>query len=494
MSAADGPAVAHICRLCEGMPLAIELAAATVRYRSTPQIAGQLQSNWQELAATYSDLPERHQSIPAAFEHSWNLLSAREQELFSKMSLFQGGFDEEASARVTNATGEELSALIDKSLVQRAGASRFTLHPLIKQFAADKLRRLDQYEMTQERHGAYYLNFSEQTQPLLEGESQALWLDRLEAEHDNLRAALNWARANRRVEEGARLAEALSLFWFMRGYLTEGREQLSAFLQLIGDGTAPGLRARLLDRAGFLARYQGDYDGAYVLIGEGLDICRRLGDDHATADALANLGFVVLRKSDLTQARALYAEALAIHRRLDNGQGIADSLSHLALIASFEGDYDAARRDAEESLAIWRGLGDRHGIAWAVSVVAMAVFQQGDLVAAGQHFREGLRIAWEIDVKWEIALSLEGLARISVVQNQPETALHLAGGAAALREAVGVPLSAVESAEFESDLAPAYDSLGQPAASAAWDRGYDQDLGDLVHYALEGMASITDPL
>jgi tetratricopeptide (TPR) repeat protein len=249
----------------------------------------------------------------------------------------------------------------------------------------------------------------------------------------------------------------------------------------------------LLDRAGFLARYQGDYDGAFSLIREGLDICRRLGDDHATADALANLGFVVLRQSDLAQARALYAEAVVIHRRLNNGQGIADSLSHLAQISSLEGDYDAARRDAEESLAIWRDLGDRHGMAWAMSVAGMAVFRQGDLATAGHHFLEGLKIAREIDVKWEIALCLEGLARVAVAHEQPQTALHLAGGAAALRTFSGVPLSDVESAEFESDLTPAYEALGQKAASAAWDKGHDQDVGALVHSVLEEMTPGTDP-
>jgi predicted ATPase/DNA-binding SARP family transcriptional activator len=488
MTAGDAEAVARICRLCEGMPLAIELAAATVRYRSCADIAGQLASNLQALTADYGDIPERHQSIHAAFEHSWALLTDRERALFSRLSVFQGGFDEAAAAEVTQVSGAELKSLIDKSLVQRMGGGRFGLHPLIKQYAAEKLRQLGLYEATLDRHGAYFLHLAGEAQPHLEEQDQSLLLDRLDSERDNLRAMLRWAKSSQRVEQGARVAEGLCLFWFMRGYLTEGREQLLSFLALVDEDSAPALRARLLDRAGFLARYQGDFDNAYALISEGLSISRRLGDDHATADALANLGYVVLHRNDFSQARLLYDEALAINQALNNGQGIADSLSHLALISFFEGDYQAAQREAGESLAIWRKLGDKQAIAWALSVLGKVVFHQGDLVKAEQCFREGLIVAREIGFMWVISLHVEGMARVATANGQIEQAVRLAGGAAAMRRVSGIPLSGVESAELEKVLAPAFAALSEETAAAAWDEGQKMTLRVLVRCALDEAA------
>jgi non-specific serine/threonine protein kinase len=474
------------------MPLALELAAPWIKVLNCQEIAAEIESSLDFLATSLQNVPERHRSLRVIFEQSWSRLSASEQAVLRQLSVFRGGCTREAAEQVTGATLVVLSSLMGNALLRRTSRGRYELHEMVRQYGAEKLAETgNELLATRQRHADYFLDFAEQSRPHLEEKSQAIWLDRLEREHDNLRAALTWSNTIERAEPGARLAEALSLFWLMRGYLAEGREQLAAFLRLLDEDAEPRLRARLLDRAGFLARYQGDFDSAYALIDEGLGICRRLGDDHATADALANLGYVVLRQSDLGQARALYAESLAIHRALNNRQGIADSLSHLALISSAEDDYEAAQHDAEESLDIWRDLGDKHGIAWALCILGLATFRQNDLTAANQHFKEGLKIAKEIDIKWEIALSLEGIARIAAARDQAAVALHLAAGAAALRETAGVPLSAMEQAEFESDLAPAYGALEEQASEAAWAAGQNLDLEELV---LRALALDPDPV
>lgn len=506
----NAPALAQICDRLDGIPLAIELAAAKLRVLSLDQIAKRLDDRFRLLTGGSRTALERHQTLRAAIDWSYNLLPSAEQLLFCRLSIFAGGWtlgaaesvcsDESISGGIPVGDGIRsedilnlMEQLIHKSLViteelqsrtrsSSEGSLRYHMLETMRQYASEKLTEVD---ARRDRHAAYFLNLAETVVPFLEKPEPASWLDKLEREHNNLRATLRWAREMGQVELGLRLASALCLFWFMRGYLDEGLAQMSEFLSLSEGTVDAALRAKALDRAGMLARYQGDLKYAHELIAESLSIRRDLRDRHGVADSLSNLGFVVLHQVDYIQARQLYSEALSIHRELDNPQGIADSLSHLALMAFYEGDYETAQAMDESSLAIWRNLGDQQGIAWALHRLGEVKLGQGEYSAAGNLLNESLIISNDVGFKYGIACSTEGLASIAAGMGQAARAILLAGGTCALRQAIGAPLSAVDQARLEQMLAPARKLLGEEAAEAVWSKGLNLTIEQIVAEAQE---------
>jgi predicted ATPase len=508
----NAPALAQICDRLDGIPLAIELAAAKVRVLSVDQIAKRLDDRFRLLTGGSRTVLERHQTLRAAIDWSYNLLPHAEQLLFSRLSIFSGGWTLEAAESIClndSASGgvvagddirsedilNLLEQLINKSLVTTEefqngtryateGSLRYHMLETMRQYANEKLAESD---LWRRRHATYFLAMAEAIEPFLEKPEQASWLDKLEREHNNLRAALRWARDKGQVEAGLRLASALCLFWFMRGYLSEGRAQIGEFLSLSQSTVETTTHTKALDRAGMLARYQGDLPRAYELIAESLSLRRKLDDRHGIADSLSNLGFVVLHQGYLTQARQLYDEALSINRELENQQGVADSLSHLALIVFYEGDYESALEMDESSLAIWRALGDQQGIAWALHRLGNVKLHQDEYSAARDLFKESLAISDNIGFKWGIAFSLEGLASVAARIGQEARAILLAGGASVLRQAIGVPLSAVAQSDFKRMLAPARKLLSEEAAEAVWSKGLNLKIEQIVAEAQEVM-------
>ncbi len=462
-------AVISICQLTEGLPLGIELAATWMRVMPAQQIAQQIARDPDFLVTSSRNIPERHRSIRALFEYSWNLLSPNERSVLMKLSIFRGGFTLEAAQQVAGSSIAALVALIDKSLVIPERDGRYDMHELVRQYALDKLVESGEAERVGNAHLDFFLNFAQEAKPMLEATEQGTWLRRLEPERDNFRAALAWSRNYSDLESGLRLGAALWLFWFMRGYLLEGREYLEKFLDLAGD-TAPAARAEAFDKAGVLARYQGDYARAYYLVNKGLSIFRELGDKQGIANSLANLGFVALYQDNRALSRSLYNESLIINRELDNGQGVADSLSHLALAAFFDGDYVTARSLDEQSLAIWRSLGDRQGIAWALHCLGNLTLLE-DSNAAWTIFAESLTISSDLGYRWGLAWSFEDFARLATLQRKFERALCLAGAAYTLRESIGIPLPPPERAEFDLRLESARKAVGKEVSAAAWARG-----------------------
>ncbi|HZG68515.1 MAG TPA: helix-turn-helix domain-containing protein, partial [Herpetosiphonaceae bacterium] len=278
----EAQAVARICRLVEGLPLAIELAAAAVRERSCSEIARELESGLHTLATSARDVPERHRSMWAALEHSWQGLSEAERGVFPRLAVFRGGFEEAAAVEVAGASRDVLAALLAKSLVRHTaqpdGKYRHQLHELVRQYAGEKLRDVGESTATSDRHLDYYLNVAEAAAPRLVGPEQPAWLARLESEHENLRAALGWALETRQVERALRLAAALKRFWYFRGYWSEGRTWLARALAQ-SDPSVPSLpRACALFSAGELARYQSDYGAAIGLLKESEALFQALGD------------------------------------------------------------------------------------------------------------------------------------------------------------------------------------------------------------------------
>jgi non-specific serine/threonine protein kinase len=483
----NAPALAQICDRLDGIPLAIELAAAKIRVLSLDQIAKRLDDRFKLLTGGSRTALEHHQTLRATIDWSYNLLPPAEQLLFNRLSVFMGGWTLEAAesicsdASVKNEDVLDLSErLINKSIVimeETQYETRYHMLETMRQYATEKLVETEEIR---QQHASYFLILAETIEPYLERPEPVSWLDKLEMEHNNFRAALRWAREKGEAELGLRLASALCQFWIMRSYISEGGAQIADFLSLpdcIVEGTT---RAKALDRAGMLARYRGDLKHAHEWIAESLSLRRVLGERHGVADSLSNLGFVVLHEGNFVEARQLYSEALSIHRELENQQGIADSLSHLALMAFYEGDYESAQTMDESTLAIWQALGDQQGIAWALQRLGNVKLHQGEHTTARDLFKESLAISNELKFKWGIAFSVEGLAFVAACTGQAARAMLIAGGTFALRQAIGIPLSSAAEADFERMLTPVRKLLGEETAEQVWAKGLNLKIEQIV--------------
>jgi predicted ATPase/DNA-binding CsgD family transcriptional regulator/transcriptional regulator with XRE-family HTH domain len=476
----NAPAVAEICRRLDGLPLAIELATARCRHFTPQALLARLDRRLALLTSGPRDMPERQQTLRGLIDWSYNLLEGREQLLLARMGVFADGCSLETAEAVCSSPEDgpidlldQLLSLVDKSLIQQvqglAGEPRFVLLETIREYALEQLLAGGEQEAIRRKHAEACLRLAETAARALEGAQQGAWLGRLQQEHDNLRAALAWTVERREAESGIRLAVALRLFWFMRGYLTEGRAWLGQLLAL--PNASAHDRARALDCAGFLARYQGDYDAAAGLIGESLALWRSLASTQGIADALGNLGYVRLYQGDSLAARTLYEESLGLNRALDNPQGIADCLIHLGAAAFFQGDAAAARAFHEEALSIWERLGDTEGVAYAQYHLGDVALSQGELGAAARWFAASLATA--VELEWPLAISsaVEGAASLAVRRGRPAMAVRLAAFAAHMRQAVAIPLSPERAQLLEQRLAPTRLELAGQVFADTWAAG-----------------------
>ena len=473
----------RICRLVEGMPLAIELAAAWVRVLSCQGIAQEIEQSFGFLTTPLRDVPERHRSIRAVFHQSWNFLSEEERHVFRKLSVFRGEFRREAAEQVAGASLPILAALVDKSLVRRSSAGHYDIHVLLRQFAHEKLLESEDVEQTRDRHLAYFLALVEAAEPNLTSSEQKAWFDRLEYEHDNLRVALKRALENGQAELAARFGVALWRFWSLRGYLNEGRQLLEAVLAR--RDTLPAMvRATVLRAAGALATNQGDYHQARVLLEECLASFRGLGYEQGVADALNSLGHVMMEQEDYAKAKTCYEESLALAQALGHKRAIAAALGNLGLVALLQGDYVQARGLHEECLALARLLGDKQTIAISLCNLGLAALYQGDYVQARAPHEESLVLSWELGDKENIAWCLEGLAGVAGAQGRPVQAARLYGAAEFLRDVIGIPLPLPYQVHYERMLAAARAQLDEAAFATAWAEGRSLSLEQAIADAL----------
>jgi predicted ATPase/class 3 adenylate cyclase/Tfp pilus assembly protein PilF len=420
---ANAPAVAQICHRLDGIPLAIELAAARVRHLSVVQIMDRLDDRFRLLTGGSRTALPRHQTLRAAVDWSYDLLSEPEQVLLRRLSVFAGGFTLEAVEAIC--AGEDLDALqvldligqlVDKSLVlsePQDGGVRYRLLETIRQYGWEHVQRAREDTLLRERHGDLYLELAEQAVAKLTGPAQAEWLSRLEQEHDNLRRVISWCEEQENGDPGLRLGAALEWFWYVRGHLTEGRKHLASLLALSGAQAGSAARATALNGAGNLAFSQGEYEAARSLYEESLAVRRETGDRQGIAGSLGNLGNVAQQRGDHPAARSLHEECLAIQRELSNQQGIAMSLDNLGLVARQQGDFPAARSLHEESLAIKRELGDRRGMALSLNNLGLVARQLGNYPEARSLHEEGLTIVRELGDRWGIAMSLNNLGNVA---------------------------------------------------------------------------------
>jgi predicted ATPase/class 3 adenylate cyclase/Tfp pilus assembly protein PilF len=496
-------AVAEICNRLDGLPLAIELAAARIKLLSPQAILTRLTNRLKLLTGGAQDLPVRQQTLRGAIDWSYHLLNTEERMLLSRLGIFTGGCTVEAAEAVCNATGDlpidvldGLQSLLDKSLLRQMehtdGESRLMMLETIREYALEQLEQSGEAAVFQRQHATYYLTQVETAEPHLTDMEQIAWLNLLEHEHNNIRAALQWMFDCGEVEMAARVSAALWRFWFVHGHLSEGRQWLKRVLAS-SSGLPLDLRAKALNAAGGLAwaqcdyesaqtlyeeslalEYergnregisrvltnlgtivgtQGDYTRAVLLLEEGLSLHRQLGNKQGIAFALNNLGEIVQKQGHYRRAKGLYEESLALHRERGDRHSIAILLSNLGTVAQYDGDYVRAQASFEESLALFREMRSKLGIATSLIGLGLVTIHEGDYIRAEAFCRESLSLFHELEHQEGITMSLVGLAMSAIAQGRMERAVRLIGVVDSLAQDIDAILPPITRAEYERHIA-----------------------------------------
>jgi non-specific serine/threonine protein kinase len=493
LTTANARAVSEICARLDGVPLAIELAAARVGSMGVEAIAARLDDRFRLLSTGSSDLPTRQRTLRATLDWSWDLLDAHERTLLSRLSVFAGGWTLEAAEAVCAGAGMEswavvdgLDGLVSRSLVQvdetGEGAIRYRLLETVRQYAWERFEAAGEEAATRAMHLMYFLGLAEQADPELRRTKQASWLDRLEQEHDNLRAALSWARERAMAEEGQRLAASLSRFWETRGYLGEGRRWLEEMLA--GGQGARATRARALHGAGNLTMRQGEYRAALALYQEALALRRDLGDTPGIASSLVSVANVLYETAEYSQAEALYAEGLALYITLGDRWGSATALNNQGMAARGQSQYERATALLQEALARRRDLGDQRAVAESLNNLGLVASAQGDYERAADLFAEGLLLSRDIGARHILAEALEGLAWVAAARGQSRHAARLGAAAQAERDALGQPVPSTDRVDHDRAVQATRAALGEAAFAAAWAEGLAMSLDEAIALAL----------
>jgi predicted ATPase/class 3 adenylate cyclase/Tfp pilus assembly protein PilF len=533
----SAPAVAEICVRLDGLPLAIELAAARIKMLPPKAMLQRLTSRLKLLTGGARDLPERQRTLRATIEWSHALLDQGEQMLFARLAVFSGGRTLEAMEAICDAEGdlpvdtfEGVSSLLDKSLLRQEegpnGEPRFVMLETIHEFAREKLGQSAEVEQIKRVHAQYFLTLAEEAYPELKGPNQLEWLERLEAEHDNMRAALTWALERKEVEVALRLGGALSWFWSLRGYHSEGRRWLEEALAMEGRGS-PEVRAMSLAGAGALASEQGDYDRAQEACQEGLELLEHEAREASEAKRclLACLGWMAWEREDYRRATELYEESLALSREMSDTWWLASTLSDLALVSHFRGDSERATELYEQSMEFFREQGDKQSLAFCLNNLAMMAISQGDLGRAAQLtdesvallresgargpvsmvlynlgwmallqddlsraadlYRESLSLSWETGLNPIVQSALEGFALVAGAKGEAEQAARLWGAAQTLHETKDIPRDTDFLAEADTRISAVRTGMGEQVWEEAWRKGQAMSLDEAVSYALE---------
>lgn len=534
----NATAIGEICYHLDGLPLAIELAAARVNVFSPQALLARLEHGLAVLTSGPRDLPARQQTLREAIGWSHDLLTPDEQMLFRRLAVFVAGCaltaveavvrigEPDTSPDVVNG----MASLVDKNLLRRqeetTGEPRFRMLETIREYSLECLTNAGEAERFQRAQADFFLEFAERAEPGLHGGSrQAEWLNRLTEDHDNLRAALAWFVRHGPADHGLRLGGALSRFWRGRGYLAEGREWTSALLALPEARTRTAARAKALQAAGgfanqqgdyvqarawfeesldihrelgnihgigwglvslgMLTRYEGDHVAARSLLEESLGLVKQAGDTEAMAAALGNLGVIARDLGDVDRAESHLDQSLALWRELGDRVGIGWTLGGLAMVARATGKLDVARARTDESLAIWRELGDRQNTANVLSTAARLARDQGQYALARARLVESLQIFSDIGDRRGVAFVLEGFAGLAADEAQPLRAHSLAASAATLRRLIGAGPPPAWRADLERSLEAASRGLSLDTVEEANARGRSMTLPEAFALALK---------
>jgi len=497
----NAPAIAEICRRLDGTPLAIELAAVRTRSLAPEEIAARLGDRFALLNRGFHNAPPRQQTLLATIAWSYDLLREDERRLFRRLSVFVGGWTEAAAIAVCTGDGldvtrieELLEELADQSLVVRSGASlrRFRMLETLLEYAAERLAE-DRVEdrLCRKKHRDYFLQQVMQANLEKSTEQQEELYHTLEGEYYNLDQALLFCAQNpEEVQEGLRLGAALQEFWWIRGYLSVGRERLRALLEHPDAQERTQARAAALDGAGVLAYMQGDFAAARALHEESLEIFQELGHDRLAAYALGNLGIAVWFQEEASLARSLIQESLEMHRKVQNEEGIAYCLGNLGNMAEAQKDYVAARAWMEESLEILRKQKHDSGMAGCLGNLGNIACKLQDYTASYALQAESLMIKSRLQDKLGIALSLEGMAVLAFTEGRMEQSVCLWAAEGRLRKELGSPRSAESQADCDRQRAAALPKLGEERLSDALAKGQSMSLEEAIKYALLRKATL----
>jgi predicted ATPase/class 3 adenylate cyclase/Tfp pilus assembly protein PilF len=540
------PAVAEICARLDGLPLAIELAGARVRMLPPQALLRRLSNRLELLKGGPRDLPARQQTLRATIDWSYDLLSEEEKTLVGRFSVFSGGSTLEAIEALCGTeedlpvdTLEGVSSLLEKSLLRQEegpeGEPRFVMLETVQEYAHEKLEESGEAEEIKRAHAEYFLALAEEADPALKGPDQMEWLRRLEAEHDNMRAALSWAIGRQeKVELGIRLAGALWRFWWTRGYDSEGRRWLEGALAIDGRGSVES-RAMALAGVGALASHQGDFDRAEEALVEGLELL--VGEETERSEVklhlLLTLGHVALETEDYDKATRLFEESLSLSREEGNSWGLARSVMSLATVIHEQGALERATELYEEGIDLFRERGDKLGLARCLNNLGLVVYSRGDperamklaeesvsllrelgagadtalalcnlgwmallqndLGRAADLYKESLAFAWDNGMKPIILPNLEGYACVAGAQGKAQRAARLWGAAQALQEAEGIPRDTDFLDEADERISAVRSGLGEQAWEEAWRKGRAMTLEEAVSYALEENGAADPP-
>jgi predicted ATPase/class 3 adenylate cyclase len=531
----NAQAVAEICARLDGLPLALELAAARIKLLSPQAMCARLSNPLRFLTGGARDLPERQRTLRGAIEWSHALLNEDERELFARLGVFSGGCALEAVETICDPEGdllvdalEGLSSLLDKSLLRQeeaiAGEPRFVMLETIHEYARERLEVSGEADEIRRLHAEYFLALAEQGASGLHGPEEAGWLERLEIEHANMRAAFSWMLQSEEAEPGLRLASALWRFWDMRGYYGEGRRWLEEVLAK--DRQASEARAKALEAVGWLADVQGDIERAVAAAEEGLSLSARATiQSSVRASFLRILGSAAYVCGDHERAAQLYDESLALSREARDERGVASSLLQLGNVWSDRGDHEEAKRFYEGALALSRKLddkallasalisvgaefllqgdhergamlnreaagllrerGNRGHLQYALDNLGWAALMRGDQQQAEALHEESLALSWQLGDKLVAAEALEGLACSASVRGEAERVARLFGAAEALREAVGYQQEPREHALREPYLAAARSRLTKPRWDAVRADGRRLGFEEAIAYAMK---------
>jgi predicted ATPase/transcriptional regulator with XRE-family HTH domain len=521
---ADVTAIAHICRMVDGMPLGIEIAAGWVRVLSCEEIAQEIAHDLDFLTASVRSLPPRHRSLRAVFDHSWQLITDEERRALSALSVFRGGFTREMAEQVAGATLDLLASLVSRSLLMRVPGNRFDLHEMVRQYAFRKLTEAGETEAIARRHAELLLTLAQKMNLLEENPAAQAWRRRLDAERDNLRAALEWAAGSSDVDAhllGLRLATALGRYWYLQGQWIEARDWLERMLALPG-AQAARERARALTQLGVhlnalseyaparrryatalaLSREAGDewneawtlysashsaillweYDRTIDMASQALDIFSRLGDRWGMAVCLTRLADALSRTGQHEKAMQLMRESVDLLQAMHDEGGVASGFLVWGGIAYRISDYDRAADLMIKGLALHSRLNNREGVRWAHRSLAAVALGRRQYALAMDHNRKALELAWELRNRSAMADLFIEMSRAEVGLQHHRRATRLVAAATTLAASIDTPFPVQHR---ENVTAPMRAALGEEAFQAEWTVWTAMPLERAVAYGLE---------
>lgn len=530
----NAAAIAEICRRVDGLPLALELAAARVRIFPPEELLARLESRLGTLTAGPRDVPDRQRTLRGTIAWSYDHLEEPDRTLFARLSVFAGGATLFAAEAVCAEAGQAdfpdaLLSLVNKSLIRQEpgseGGVRYRMLETLREFAIERLQESGAEGEIRERHAGYFADWMEEAASWMDGPHQLVWLDRMQADHDNLRAALKWALESGAVELGLRLAGAAAPLWVVRGHLQEGYDTSRALLERAVGAPASLPLARTTIGAARLAYRQNNLEAAERLYATALELFRKLGDvrgaassligigmsetergeyrvapkrfaqalgehrsvgDHSgEGNALINLGWTAMRAGDYGPAKEYLHDGLAAYQRAGDAVGVAFTYSGLGELYLRTGDLDQASRFLQDSLQARRALGDKWGMGATLGSMGWAALEGGDAASAAARLKESLRLRNELGEKGGMAWCLEKMAEVAAATDASDRAVTLYGGAAELRSSIGSSIDPADQAAHQQRLASLREQLGEAEFESAWRRGVQLTLPDLILYAYE---------